>query len=664
MSAWYAAWPALLSAVGVLVVPGLVVAFVAGLRGIPALGLAPALSVTTIATSAVVASWVGVPFGAAVVASGTLVLGAGVVAVLALARVVGLRGAEARPRSQVPDVAGLMGAVIGGGCAAVAVARGIGRPEVFPQTFDAVFHLNAVWTALRTGDASSLTLGTVAAPERAVGFYPAAWHDVTVLVEQLGGGGVVTSASAVSVVIAAVVWPLGCVLLLRQVVGPRPGVLLAGGVLSAAFAATPHLLLSYGTLWPNALATVLLPGLLACAVTVLRVTPAAPGRLDVDLREADRSLGRFRAALAALVALPGVLLSHPNAVLSAVLLVTVVGLVAGWQWVARPGTGTARRAVVSLAALLLVATELWLVAESSLFARTRGTSWAARQSLAQAAGEWALSAPMRSPVPWLASALVLVGWVTTWRHRSLRWLGLAHAATGAAFVIVAGSDGPISRALSGPWYDDPFRLAALLGVTAVPLAAVGLDRLVGAAVVLLGQRRASFLDHGPGRVVELAVVAAAVVLVLVSGGVYARANSRVVATWYSGHDMVGPAEESLLERLPELVPAGSTIAGNPWNGSVLAAPLGDRKTLFPHLQGSWGPDRSLVAAHLSDAESNPAVCPAVRRLRLGYVLGGPVSFWKGDRRQASYRGLDVSRASGFEPVAVGGRLTLYRVTAC
>ena len=328
MSAWYAAWPTLLAAAGVLVLPGLVVSLAAGLRGIPAVAMAPPLSVTVVALSAVVAGRIGVPFGAGVVGVGAVVLAATLAGVLALARVLGLREAEPRSRTLTAETAGLAGAAAGGLCAAAAVVRGIGQPDVFPQTFDAVFHLNAVWQALHSRDASSLTLGTVAAPGRAAGFYPAAWHDVTTLVAQLGGAGIVVSASAVSVTLAGIVWPLGCVLLLRQTVGARPGILVAGGMLSGAFAATPHLLLSYGTLWPNALATVLVPAVLACAVTVLRVPgPASPD--GVDPADAQRTMGRLRSAVLVLAVLPGLLLAHPNAVLSAGLLATVVALVSG-----------------------------------------------------------------------------------------------------------------------------------------------------------------------------------------------------------------------------------------------------------------------------------------------------------------------------------------------
>ena len=120
----------------------------------------------------------------------------------------------------------------------------------------------------------------------------------------------------------------------------------------------------------------------------------------------------------------------------------------------------------------------------------------------------------------------------------------------------------------------------------------------------------------------------------------------------------------MLERLPQRVPSGELVAGHPWNGSPFASVLGDRAAVFPHVSGSWDPDRALLASSLNRAEELPEVCAAARRLDVGYVIDGSVAFWKGDHRQAQYSGLEVAGHPGFEPVAHGGRLTLYRVTAC
>jgi hypothetical protein len=106
------------------------------------------------------------------------------------------------------------------------------------------------------------------------------------------------------------------------------------------------------------------------------------------------------------------------------------------------------------------------------------------------------------------------------------------------------------------------------------------------------------------------------------------------------------------------------VAGNPWNGSALTGALGDRAALFPHLNGAWGSDRTLLATSLADAADDPRVCEAAARLRVGYVLTGPSGFWTGDRRQRRYPGLEVAGRPGFEQVDSGGRLSLHRLVAC
>ena len=643
MSAWLSTWgpvlPALLAAVGLLMIPGGLVALAARVDGIPMLGLAPALSVTILSVTAIVAGLAGYRLALPAVVAGTLV---GVVLSWVIAR---LSRVVAPMRDSTRTVsAALAGAVLGAACAAVAVAMGIKTPERVPQTFDAVFHLSAVWHILQSGDGSSLMLGTVAAPDKARAFYPGAWHDLTAMVAQMSGASIPLAATAVSLAIAAVVWPLGCAALARQALGDRTGVLFTAGVLSAGFAASPYVLLSYGTLWPNALATALLPAVLACAIAALRLT-------------GEDALGARRGMLLGAAMIPGLALAHPNALLSALLFATVMAGEALWRW-AMSALPSPRRAVIAAVVCAgVLAAEGWLVGWSPVFAGTRRTSWPARQTVAQAVGEWVMAAPMRAPIPVLLTAAVLVGLVMALRTAHLRWLAACHMASGAAFALVAGSDGALARAVSGPWYDDPFRLAALLGVTAVPLAVVGLDTVAGSLVPAVVR-----LSRSP--VPRLVLPALVVVLAVATGGVYAPTNSEVVARWYTSQPLAGPSEQALLARLPDRVPAGVLVAGNPWNGSALAEPLGSTPALFPHLSGTWGPDRDLVASRLRFARSDPIVCRAVDRLHVGYVLDGPVAFWPGDRRQTSYAGLDVGGIPGFQPIDHGGRLTLYRITAC
>jgi hypothetical protein len=369
--------------------------------------------------------------------------------------------------------------------------------------------------------------------------------------------------------------------------------------------------------------------------------------------------------VAAAGVLPGLVLAHPNVVVSAMLLVTGLVATEASRWA---GTEHPRRRhrvrVVATVGLLVGLVELWFVAWSPVFATTRRTSWPARQTVAQAAGEWFAAAPMRVPVPWALALLVLVGLAVAARTPRYRWLAVTHVAAGAAYVLVAGSDGPVARALSGPWYDDPFRLAALLGVTGVPLAALGLLRLAGALTGAASRWRRPRLVVAGLRRPGAAVAVLGLVVLLAGGAGYAGANAKVLATWYAGGALAGAPEQALLRSLGRIVPAGESVAGSPWTGASLSGPLGGRDAVFPHLSGGWRADRALVAARLDDVATDPGVCAAVRRLHVGYVLDGPSTFWPDDPRQDAYPGLRVAGAPGFEPVATGGRLTLYRLTAC
>jgi hypothetical protein len=98
------------------------------------------------------------------------------------------------------------------------------------------------------------------------------------------------------------------------------------------------------------------------------------------------------------------------------------------------------------------------------------------------------------------------------------------------------------------------------------------------------------------------------------------------------------------------------VASDPWDGSALLWALADREVLYPHLVGQWDPDRELIAHRLSAAATDPAVCPALRRLGVEWVIdsSGP-RYWPWDDRQEFYAsGFTGLPAVGFRPVSATG----------
>ncbi|MBC3762890.1 DUF6541 family protein [Quadrisphaera oryzae] len=712
MVGWSGAVAPAAIAVAVLVVPGLLVGRAAGLRGLVWTGVAPALSTGVVALAAVGAAVAGLRWGllplalatalAVVVALPVGLLGGGLGS--------GLRGSGRLAPGNRHLAVGLSaaGGLVGGGLlAGRRLTSALWDPTAVSESYDAVFHLNAVRWVVDTGDGSSLHLGRLTHPGAATSFYPAAWHDVVSLAAMTTGAGVDVATNATALAVALVVWPLGAVGLVRAVLGRRPVALAAAGALTAAFTAQPVATLGWGVLYPTLLTNSLLPAPLALLVVA-----------------ADRSR-TVRARLGALATaagtLPGLALAQPNGGFALVALALPLGVVVLWRT-----SGTWWRAGRRVAAVVLpvlavgVSVTAWAVVTwSASVASARDTLWPPKATLREAAEQAVLfshlsithpvASEVTRPPLWLAAALVLLGLAVAVRRRPLRWVAGAHVVASVLFVLSWAVQTPESRYLTGYWFNDAYRIAPLASLTGLVLASAALSlgpgavrRLVRRLGGLVGPwrppaRTRPLAVNGRRRAVPAvrlvpaerwaalttmsAALAVLVVLVAARGQGYAvtygwlYANSVATSdTKYS--DLLDAPERALLDRVASEVPAGVMVAGNPWNGSGFVYALADRQTPFPHMTSTFTPARAVVAAHLRDAATDPSVCPAVRELHLGYVLDfGTYYLWGGDPadRDKRYPGLlDLATAPGFTAVdsedgpdpSQGPVAVLYRIDAC
>ncbi len=561
----------------------------------------------------------------------------------------------------------------------------IGTPRAVSQSFDAVFHLNAVRHVLVTGDASSLTLGTLTAPERTTAFYPAAWHGLVALVAQASGAGVDVATNATAVVVAAVLCPLATAAMVRALAGPRPVAVALGAALPAAVVAAPQVQLEWGVLYPLVLSSLALPAGLALLVTAVRRGGAGglrgpvvrPGVGAVRLgAAAPRRRFAHLGVAAALV--PGMALAQTSTVFALMVLTLPLGVAALAGWAARR-SGTGRTgwlvAVAGVLATVGVVAAGWAwVDASATIASLRTTDWVAKSSWQQAVRHAAVMGYLGRPAALLPAALAAAGLVLALFHRGWRWLAAAHLLGSALYVFARGVDSDLSQVLTGFWYNDAYRMPVLPAVTGIALAALAGGQLLALAARALPGAR------GRAPAVQLAGCALALAAVVLGAGGpsvqrgYAElAANHAVTDDVALADMLSRSERRLLERLPEHVPEGVAVAGNPWNASALVYGLTGRPTPFPHLQHAFDPPRRVVAERLRDAATDPAVCPAVRELGVGYVLDfGPARLWGGDdpeagrdRRYPGLEGLDdPAVADGFELVDREGGARLYRVAAC
>lgn len=647
MTAWLAASLPVLIAVTLVTIPGFATAWALRLRGLGLLAGSVAASLAIIAMASLVAPTFGLRWGLLPVLGGALVL--------ALIAFVVRRWLPAGSPALPFTWRGLTAAVpvlVGAGIIAIEIVRAIGSPENVSQTYDAVFHLNAAAFIIDTGDASPLHMN-LAAPAQEIVVYPTLWHALVALVSTLSGASVPIATNAVTLAVAAWVWPVAALFFTAPFVSGRRSGLLFAAIFAATSSAFPYLLLSWGVLYPNMLSGATLP--------------IALGFTHLALRPGVQTLPAPRASLwiAAAGALGAVGFAHPNGLFGFAAIVLPLLVFYG----VRVGTrqlsplGRAARWGGVAAALALIAT-MWIVAQN-------GDSDKQYEGGVLKGVLGALSnAPLIPAKAWFVTVFVLAGAVVlVLRHRH-RWLVVSYGVTVMLYAISIGLTGPLRDAFTVAWYNDAARLAALLPITAVPLAAVAAMLFFDAVRLGLPKNPLGFPAWARASWLP-AIALVAVAAIIVTGARGPNIGSQI--GWMSGlfssdpsngaePDMLSSDELALLDRLDQEVPEGARIAGDPWNGSAYAYAISGRNVLIPHMGSLLDEDSLLIASSLSTMGA--AACAPLGRLGVDYVLDF------GDPQFETYRSELSPHFAGLRHVAQNpilheidreGEAALYRV---
>lgn len=636
---WLAHTPVLLVGIGVVFVPGVLALYGVGMRGLGLLAAGPVFSVASTAVIAVVLGATGIGWSPRSWGVASLLL---IVLAWAIARLLGCRPSVAPGalrRWYLPTAIGL--GVLLGGWRLVAY---ISDPAGVSQTNDAVFHMNAVRFILETADASSLHVNSVIGGS---GFYPSAWHGMVSLIAMLTGASIAVATNMFTLVIGAIIWPLGLAWLTRSVTGSNAAAGYAA-VLSSALQTFPLLMFQWGVLFPNALSTALLPAAVALVIS-----------LPVWSSTGSRWRDAVRNAVLILVAAGALALSQPAALLP------WAAISATWltAWLIR------RAGALGWVRFTVIIVAMWvglILGWRYLSRGTSGSHWPPFRGKLGGLLDVLLNGQVLIPYAYAISALMIIGLVMTIMRRELRWFAVAWAGISLLYILVAVVSAPFVRtSILGAWYADPYRIAALAPVVVIPLAALGVD-----TVVRLIARWARRTEPGAGGVSIGIAATTVLMLVLIIfrpvampaflEGTFDR-ESRYLA---ADDAFLDPDERALLERLDDYVAPDERVIGNPSTGTGFGYFLSGRD-VYPR---TWSPPRTaqwdVLGESLRDAVAVPEVCDALA------AYGSPefvLDFGPGEQGPGRYEFQGMTGfegQDGFVLIAEEGDASLWRITAC
>lgn len=591
----------------VVVLPGLLVARAAGVSGWTGAGAAPLITYGIVAAGGPASSAVGIPWRPATMVAATCALAGVCWSIRSLARQRSAPGVTPaapptvdRRGDRVVTLGVLAGAVLG----AVTIRRALRGLDSVHQGWDAGFHANAIRFITDTGDAAPSALGAINNYEDATFFYPNAQHILTSIVGQLTGASVPALLNVQMMLLPGIAG-LGLAVLIRAF-GGRVALAASVPLVLASFTGFPYGLLSRGPLLPYATGAALVPAFLALLNRAL------------DQRSTS-------AVLATAIAGAGLLAVHPSSALTAAIF-TVALLVHRWRSGRTNARGREVATLLGVAVVGLAAGFPFVVGTIGIGEGGAAVDWPARKNAWEAfSGLVTLNQTGDGP------QLLLVGLfaVGVWALRDIRqlWWWLAGASVFAAlFVTVSSTDAPLTETLTQPWWNDKWRLLALVSLSMAVVAAHGVV-VVGDALAALANRRLSPRATTSRLRVGVATVAVLATFGAISNVFYLGENEAEVNNNYRSRHTVTPDEQTAMRRLAELTGPDERVMNDPGDGSAWMYALEGIRPIFGHViepatYGSLGHDQQLLLSSFHCLDSSPAVRALVDKYDIHYVFTG------------------------------------------
>ena len=589
------------------------------------------------------------------------------------------------------------------------------QPSNLANGWDIVAHLNYAQTFIQNSTYSSLHASyysTAAAqlnPSSAPAtFYPCGWNILCALIAQIANASIPIAANALNSVFLAVCWPLSCMTFVANVFPTQPHARTCAAFVCCLSTIFPWTLLIYGPLFPFLSACCLMPSIYWIFMQLTR-SAISP---------------RERIQLGCYFVLGGItlMLLHTSALFSSIVILT--------PWCASRIAHTSRTITLrskpisrlALSAVFVIAVcAVWaacyliIVLKQGLLNFWWPSITTIHQALLQGLlfefvssnpwGNWFIS-----PQP-VFSVLYILGAIRAFRLKQGRSLVVAFVYLLSLGIVLIAFDTPLKSVLASFWYTDPYRIASLAIICAMPILGLGfhvaVECMCCAYTAFITRVRRAFNTRtrrvgSPSSLPSsrmLAVVKAATLILIL--GIHATVTFPQTGTWkLTGtfdhnehseykialsapvnnlkvvcagvHDdrFINRAKINFLQRAHAIV-GNDVVLNNPYDGSVLAYGYMGMNTLWRYpktLQEYERPGFAQLRVEAYAAADRYKVQDIIRRTHAAYLLslGEHVrtdTSLAGDYIPQTFSGITrvTAETPGFTLVLEDGDMKLFRI---
>lgn len=565
-------------------------------------------------------------------------------------------------------------ALVGVAVGMVFFVKPLDGSDTFLQAWDNAFHLNAIRCFLDSGNYSTLavTIHSTIGPNSGTYYYPAAYHMLCAMIVDATGGSIPTCVNAVNFAFASVVFPAGMYCFIERASGFCRTSVYAGIFLTSAFVSYPWTFLVFGPLFPNLASMAIMPPALVAAMDLFaaHVTP----------------FGRLQSFLLLVISIFAFGVTQPNAVFTAIVILLPF-VFSELRVIARErGMRLANIGIMPYCALCAACmVGLWWIFYIMPPLHAPYTmNWAAFTTRVQAFANVLFVAYIRPQASLVLALLVLVGCVGAIKRKCSVWMVVSYGIVCFMLIVGESTEGIVKTFLTGLWYTDQYRIAAMVGLAATPLACMGaawgLEWLKG-WYGCVSEKLA--LRSTYNKVRNTSIVVAILILFTPCFSIPGIAKfdtpfgslRKDVAQLYSAtsQNALDAQERGFLEDVARVIPDDSLVINQAFDGSIYAYALTGLNTYYRAFgeapsEGEAN-ESKIIRNSLNELASNCSVQEAVEDLGAKYLL--VLDYEKGDTAEghsnyyvpSSWKGInDVSdETPGFEIVLAKGDMRLYRL---